>query len=202
MSKNYTHLAVIGDRSGSMFGIIKDAIGGFNSFLKDQQEADGRATMTMALFDHEYTLIHDMVNVKDVEPMTEETWSPRGATALLDAVGKTISDVSDKISDMKKKKRPERVLVAIITDGQENSSKEFNKETVANLIESKEKEDWQFLFIAADMAAISDAGSWGIKDNNAVFYNNTSEGNKSMYVSLSSVTSHYRSTGKLDVDRF
>jgi len=196
--KNYTHIAVVGDRSGSMSSIIDDAIGSFNTFLKEQKAVEGKATMTLALFDHEYAVVHEMSNIKYVKKMDNKTWVPRGTTALLDAIGKTINTVSGSIKEMKKDNRPERVLFVIITDGHENASREFSKPMISDLIKKKEAKSWEFIFLAADKEAIADAPSFGIKVDHAIFYNNTTKGVGATYSGLSNVTTKFRSVGTVD----
>jgi len=196
--KNYTHIAVVGDRSGSMSNIIDDAIGAFNTFLKEQKAVEGKATMTLALFDHEYSLVHELSNITYVKKMDSKTWSPRGTTALLDAIGKTINTVSDTIKDIDKSKRPERVLFVVITDGYENASTEFNRQQIMDLINKKEKKSWEFIFLAANKEAIQDSHSFGFKEDRAIYFSGTAKSYGTTYSGLSNVSTKFRSTGVLD----
>lgn len=194
---NKTLIVCILDRSGSMESIVDDAIGGFNGFLKKQKKQDEDATMTVALFDDRYELLYNNVDLNKVKKITRDVWSPRGLTALNDAIGKTINDVGSEINKQKKSKRPDKILVAIVTDGWENASKEYTGSDIKKLIKKKEKDDWQFVYLAADQDAFKVGTSFGVKGGNTFSYFNTSAGNTMMFNSLSNATSKFRSV-KLD----
>jgi uncharacterized protein YegL len=187
-----TEIVCILDRSGSMSSIISDAIGGFNTFIKEQKEEDTPATITVALFDDQYELLYDDVDIKEVSELTSKDWSPRGTTALFDAVGKTINTVKARHKSLDKKDRPDKVLVCIVTDGHENASREYNNESIKSLIEKREKKNWSFVFLAADQDAITAGGSFGVKGGNAFNYANTSSGNKNMFAAMSKMSSNVR----------
>ena len=189
---NKTLIVCILDRSGSMGSIIDDAIGGFNSYLKKQKKVDEDAAMTVALFDDRYELLYNNVDLQKIKKITRDEWDPRGMTALYDAIGKTINDVEREIKDLPRSKRPDKVMVAIATDGGENSSREFNSSDIKKLIKKKEKDDWHFAFLAADQDAFSVGRSFGIKGGNTFNYTNTSTGNAVMFDSLSSATTKMR----------
>ncbi|MFW9872522.1 MAG: hypothetical protein ACFFG0_05415, partial [Candidatus Thorarchaeota archaeon] len=139
------------DRSGSMASIAKDAIGGFNTFLEEQKKVKGEATLTFIQFDTDYEIIHENKPLFDVPKLNESTFQPRGATALLDAVGKTIDSVGKRLSNMQENNRPEKVIVAILTDGEENSSKEYTLSKVREMItHQRDKYQWEFIFLAAN----------------------------------------------------
>jgi uncharacterized protein YegL len=121
MKENLTELVFILDRSGSMGTMAKEAIGGFNAFLEEQKKLPGEAKLTLALFDHQYSLVCNGKDIKDVEPLDDKTYVPRGTTALLDAIGRTIDDVGSRLSATTEAERPSKILVAILTDGQENA---------------------------------------------------------------------------------
>jgi len=197
---NKTLIVCILDRSGSMSSVIGDAIGGFNEFLKKQKKLDEDATMTVALFDDRYELLYNNVDLQKVKKLTRDEWSPRGMTALNDAIGKTINDVSSEIKKLKKSKRPDKILVAIVTDGYENASREFSGNDIKNLIKKKEKDDWQFVYLAADQDAFDVGTSLGMTGGNTFTYTNTSAGNAAMFNTLSSATKLYRSVSKDDAN--
>ncbi len=197
---NKTLIVAILDRSGSMSSVIDDAIGGFNEFLNKQKELDEDATMTVALFDDRYDLLYNNVDLQEVKKMTRRDWSPRGMTALYDAIGKTINDVASKILKMKKSKRPDKVLVAIVTDGYENASKEYSDQDVKRLIKKKEKDDWQFIYLAADQDAFSVGATFGIRGGNTFTYTNTSAGNTVMFDNLTKATKKFRSVKTSDAN--
>jgi uncharacterized protein YegL len=175
MKKNYTHIGVVLDRSGSMQSCWTDVVGGYKSLVEDNKKADGECTMTVAVFDTEYDLVEDFSDIKKVDENLKVL--PRGGTALLDAVGKTISIIGEKLSTLSENDRPEKVLLVIQTDGQENSSNEFNKDQIKNMIsEQTTKYNWVFQFIGADLQSISEAQSWGISKSFTASYNTSKSG--------------------------
>ena len=200
LQDNSTQIVCILDRSGSMRKIIDDAIGGFNSFLDKQKKLDEPATMTVALFDDKYDLLYDNIKINKVEEMTVNVWSPRGLTALYDAIGRTINTVKDNHKKLSKKEKPSKVLVVIVTDGLENDSKEYSQNEINKLIKEMEKKDWNFLYLAANQSAFSEGTSIGISGGNTLNYKNTSKGNKVMFDTLASATTKYRSMAKSSVD--
>jgi len=188
MNKNLTELIFILDRSGSMNGLEDDTIGGYNSLIENQQNEDGDALITTVLFDHKYKLLHDRVNIKEVELMTKRDYRPGGTTALLDAIGTTINHINNQHVDLPECEVPEKTMMVIITDGHENASKEFSLEQVRKMIElQKEKHNWEFLFLGANIDAISTARDFGIQENRAVTYEADSKGTKKNFDALSDV---------------
>lgn len=197
---NSTQIVCILDRSGSMRKIIDDAIGGFNSFLEKQKKLDEPATMTVALFDDQYELLYDNIDINKVDEMTSNVWSPRGLTALYDAIGKTINTVRDKHKKLPKNQRPSKVLVAIVTDGLENDSKEYTKKDINKLTKEMQKKDWQFIYLAANQDAFAEGVSIGVSAGNTLNYKNTKKGNKVMFDTLASTTAMYRGMTKGSAD--
>jgi len=193
-----TLIAAILDRSGSMSVIIEDAIGGFNEFLLNQKKLDDDASMTIALFDDRYDLIYNNYDLKTVAHLTRKEWSPRGSTSLYDAIGRTINTITDELNSLKKNDIPNKILVAIVTDGYENTSKEYTADMVKKLIKKKEKEDWQFVYLAADQNAFDVGTSLGFSGGNTFTYANTSDGNSTMFNSLSTATMKYRNIATTD----
>jgi uncharacterized protein YegL len=162
MNNDYTHIAMIIDRSGSMGSCWSDVSKGYEQIIKDNKEADGKCTFTVAAFDTQYDLLEDFTDIKDVKETLRV--SPRGMTALLDAIGKTITTVGEKLAKMEEDVRPAKVLVVIQTDGEENSSKEYTKDSIKKLIEEQTNVyKWQFQFIGADLNSVNEARSWGIR---------------------------------------
>lgn len=179
------------DRSGSMSAVRTDAIGGFNTFLQEQKKLPGKATMTLALFNTEYDLKYNGVELKDAEELNDISYVPGGATALLDAVGRTIESVAKRL---KKKRNKPKVIFAILTDGEENASNEWTKEKLFDLIKEKQdKDNWAFLFLAANQDAIATAVSMAIPAGNAVDYAGTGIGTRTAYATASTLTSSLRS---------
>lgn len=169
MQADLTDIAYVLDRSGSMDPLASDAIGGFNAFLKKQQELEGRAHFTLVLFDHEYLLVHNNVDIRQVPPLDHETYVPRGNTAMLDAIGRTIEEVGARLANTSENERPSKVIIAIFTDGLENSSHLYTHERIAAMIQhQQEKYGWEFLFLAANQDAVASAQKIAIPAANAI----------------------------------
>lgn len=169
--KQLTEVVFILDRSGSMTGMESDTIGGFNSMLQKQKDAKVRAYVSTVLFDHEAIVLHDRKKIEDVPLLTNKEYQPRGTTALLDAVGSAIKHISTVHKYARPEDRPTRTLFVITTDGLENASRIYNLAKVKKMIEEqKRKYDWDFIFLGADMDAISTAKSIGIAEDCAVEY--------------------------------
>ena len=163
MKKGLTELVFIVDRSGSMAGLEKDTIGGFNAMLKEQAELEGEARVTTVLFDNQYRLLHDRIDIRAVAPLTEKDYRVGGGTALLDAIGRTIKKIRAVQKQTAEEYRAEKVLFVIITDGEENSSRKYSAEQIKEHIEhQKEKYGWEFVFFGANMDAILEASKLGI----------------------------------------
>lgn len=197
---NKTEIICILDRSGSMSSIIDDAIGGFNSFIDEQKKLDEPATVTVALFDDQYELLYDNVDLKEVKRMKKSDWLPRGMTALYDAIGRTINTRVAAVKKMKKKDRPDKFLVVIVTDGHENASSEFNQQSIFSLIDKQKKNDWQFIFLAANQDAMKVGTSFGISAGNTLTFTANSTGTQTMYSSIATATKTYRSMNKAVMD--
>ncbi|MCI7691173.1 MAG: hypothetical protein MSR67_02150 [Oscillospiraceae bacterium] len=172
-----TELVFILDRSGSMSGLEKDTIGGFNSMLDKQRNEVGEAVVSTVLFDNENEVIHDRVPVEKVPKLTEKEYYVRGCTALLDAVGGAINHIGNVHKYARKEDVPERTLFIITTDGMENASRRYNYEKVRKMIEQqKEKYGWEFLFLGANIDAAAEAGKFGIDEDMSANYNCDSVG--------------------------
>ena len=148
-------ITVILDRSGSMDTIRDDAIGSFNAFLRERKEKNPESKMSLVLFDDQYEVRQTGVPIQSVDPLSYETYIPRGSTALLDAIGRTIRTIEERAHE------DEEVLVAVLTDGQENASVEYRLEQIRELIGEKEAKDWDFVYLSADPSAFSDAHTMG-----------------------------------------
>ena len=171
MNNNLTELVFILDRSGSMAHLEQDTIGGYNSLIAKQKKEQGEACVTTALFDDRFELIHDNADITKIFPLTDKEYYARGTTALLDAIGKTISHVANRQKFAPSSLVPGKTMVVIITDGFENASCEYNIKQVKAIIEhQKEKYNWEFLFLGANMDAISAAGDIGIAPDRAATY--------------------------------
>jgi len=156
-------LVFILDKSGSMGGLESDTIGGFNSMLKKQKAEAGEVTVTTVLFDNTYELLHDRVSIQAIAPITDKEYQVGGNTALVDAIGRTIHKIKNAQKHMAEDFRPEKTLFVIITDGEENSSREYTSERVKARIErQKEKYGWEFIFWGANIDAVETARQYGI----------------------------------------
>lgn len=182
-------LVLVIDKSGSMHGLEKDTIGGFNSMINKQKDLKVDTSVTTVLFDHNYELLYDRKKLEEIPEMTNKDYVTGGSTALLDAIGNTISrlDQIDNIND-----EDHKVIFAIITDGRENSSREFSKDQIKKLISLRqEKYGWEFIFLGANIDAVSEASSLGIDRDNAVKYQNSSDGVRANFAGIASFCSCY-----------
>lgn len=160
MKQDLTDITLVVDRSGSMHEIQSDAEGGINAFIADQAKEPGEVLLTLVQFDTEYEFVHRGVPASEVP---RYRLVPRGSTALLDAVGRAIHDTGDRLSKMPEPERPSLVIFVVMTDGLENSSKEFKKSHIKVMIERQQKEyDWQFTFLGANQDAFAEAADLGI----------------------------------------
>jgi len=199
MKKGLTELVFILDKSGSMSGLESDTIGGFNSMLKNQQAIEGECCVTTVLFDNNYQLLHDRIDIKAVSPITEKEYQVGGSTALLDAIGRTINKIGNAQKHTAESYRAEKVLFVIITDGEENSSREYSVEKVKTLIErQKAKYGWEFIFLGANIDAVQTAGSFGITPDRAVDYIADSEGTQLNFKVMKETIATFRETGAVN----
>ena len=192
-NNNTTELVFILDRSGSMSGLESDTVGGFNSMVQKQKKEEGTALVSTVLFNSESVVLHDRVDVKKVEPMTDKQYTVGGCTALLDAIG----DAVHHIGNVHKYARPEDVpahtMFVITTDGMENASRRYSADKVRKLIErQKEKYGWEFLFLGANIDAVQTASRIGISEDRAVDYLCDAEGTALNYEVLSDTVCEMR----------
>ena len=163
-----TEIAYLLDMSGSMWPHTEAAITGFNEFLREQQEVEGLAKISLVPFDDQYELPIDTLPVGEVCTIDTDTYTPRGSTALLDAIGKTMKSFRKRIKNLPKKHRPDQVIFAIFTDGLENASRKYSWQDIAEMIRKRQKKDgWDFLFLAAGQDAIATAAQMNIHAHNA-----------------------------------
>lgn len=195
MRNDLTELVFILDRSGSMHGLEKDTIGGFNSVLERNKALPGDANITTILFDHRYTILHDRQPIRSVAPITERDYSPAGMTALLDAVGQAIRKIDNVMAHTAEDYRAGKVQFVIITDGMENASKEYSAQRVKQMIRDRqEKEGWDFLFLGANMDAIAVAEDMGIQADRAVTAMADAPGVSLQYEAVADANIRFRQT--------
>ena len=193
MRKGLTELVFILDRSGSMHGMESDTIGGFNSMIAKQKKLEGRAYVSTILFDNESIVLHDRVGLHKIQPMTDRDYTPRGCTALLDAVGGAIHHIGNVHKYARKEDVPEHTVFVIITDGKENASHRYSADQVKEMIEKeKNKYGWEFLFLGANIDAVETAKHFGIEKSRAVTYRGDREGTKLNYEVIHDAVSRVR----------
>ena len=186
MKKGLTELVFILDRSGSMSGLEKDTVGGYNSLLKKQKGEKGEAVITTVLFDDQYELLHDRIGLKGISPITDKEYFVRGCTALLDAIGRTIDKIGNAQKHTSEDERAEKVMFVITTDGMENASREYDYKKIKTMIEhQKEKYNWEFLFIGANIDAVETASKFGIGADCAANYHADSKGTATFFEAVS-----------------
>lgn len=196
MKKNLTEIVFILDRSGSMAGLESDTIGGYNGFLEKQRKEDGEAYVSTVLFDNRTEVIHDRADIKTVKPITDKEYYVRGCTALLDAVGGAIRHISTIHKYAREEDVPEKTIFVIITDGMENASRQYSYQDVKGMISKmKEKYNWEFLFLGANIDAAAEASRFGISEDRAVTFTNDAEGVALNYCEVSETVARFR-TGK------
>lgn len=201
MRKNLTEIVFILDRSGSMSGLEADTIGGFNSMIEKQKNAEGEALISTVLFDNTSEVIHDRVSVQSIKPMTRDDYTVRGCTALLDAIGGAIHHIGNVHKYARNEDVPEHTLFVITTDGMENASRRYDSEKVKKMIErQKEKYGWEFLFLGANIDAVEAARHFGISEDRAVNYHSDSEGTLLNYEVLSEAICSVRCSAPLDAN--
>ena len=201
MKKNLTELVFILDRSGSMAGLEKDTIGGFNAMIEKQKRETGEAYISTVLFDNYSEVIHDRVALDTVPKLTEKEYYVRGCTALLDAVGSAIHHIGNVHKYAREEDRPEKTLFVITTDGMENASRRYSYEKVRDMItRQKEKYGWEFLFLGANIDAVREAARFGIDPDRAANYHADSTGTQVIYETVSETVRNFRASRPMAAD--
>lgn len=203
MKKGLTELVFILDKSGSMNGLELDTIGGFNSMLAKQKEVEGECLITTVLFDNNYELLHDRIDYHAIKDISEKEYQVGGSTALLDAIGRTINKFINIQKNTNEDYRAEKIMFVIITDGEENSSREYSAKKIKSLIKNqKKKYGWEFIFLGANIDAIKTAGSFGIAQGMAVNYISDSIGTRLNYKAMAQTVASFREKGTVDSTYF
>ena len=192
-TNNITEIVFILDRSGSMAGLEKDTIGGFNSLIEKQKKEEGTAYISTVLFDNDSEVLHDRVPLDKIQPMTDNEYFVRGCTALLDAIGGAIHHIGNVHRYARPEDVPCKTLFIITTDGMENASRRYTAEKVKTMIKNRQKcFGWEFLFLGANIDAVETAGRIGINPDRAVDYKCDSEGTALNYEVLGETVSVFR----------
>ena len=193
MRKGLTELVMILDRSGSMSGLEADTIGGFNSMIDKQKREDGEAYVSVVLFDDKIEVLYDRVELSRIERMTDKQYYVRGCTALLDAVGGAIHHIGNVHKYAREEDVPEKTIFIITTDGMENASRHYTYDRVRRMIErQKERYNWEFMFLGANIDAVAEAARFGIDATRAVRYENDCQGTRLNYHVLSQAVGRAR----------
>lgn len=193
--ENFTAIAVIADASSSMHPLTAETISNFNQFLAEQKANPAEAAFSLCIFNTDYRLVHDFVPLNSVAELTNQTYRCTGMTALLDAMGTTIDSLGAKLAAMPEEERPSKVIVLVITDGEENSSRRFTIDQIKDKVEhQRSKYSWEFVFIGANIDAISTGTSLGFAAQNSVAYVPSAAGTGQLYSSVSSNLNAYRSS--------
>ena len=199
MKNNITELVFILDRSGSMSGLESDTIGGFNAMIEKQKKQDGECYVSTVLFDNVSEVLHDRARLSDIKPMTENDYTVRGCTALIDAIGGAIHHIGNVHKYARPEDVPEHTMFIITTDGMENASRRYSSEQVKAMIKrQKEKYGWEFLFIGANIDAVETAARYGIDEDRAVNYRADKKGTHILYKSVSQVVGNVRANKNID----
>lgn len=193
--KNKTDITIILDRSGSMESVKLDTIGGFNSFLSEQQKVAGEASLSLVQFDDQYEVVYENRDIRVADRLTEATFQPRGSTALLDAIGRTINAAGARFAALAEDERPDKVLFVIMTDGFENASREFTAAQISELISRQHHiYKWQFMFIGANQDAVLSAREIGIPAAASLTYAANSEGTQVAFSMVAEKICNYRNS--------
>ncbi|MBQ1441178.1 MAG: VWA domain-containing protein [Clostridia bacterium] len=201
MKNNTTELVFILDRSGSMAGLESDTIGGFNSLIEKQRRQDGECYVSVVLFDNESEVLYDRVKLADVRKMTEDDYTVRGCTALIDAIGGAIKHIGNIHKYARPDDVPEHTMFVITTDGMENASHRYSSDKVKQMVQrQKEKYGWEFLFIGANIDSVETAGHIGIDSHHSVNYHADSKGTAVLYETVSASIGNMRAGRELAKD--
>ncbi len=198
---NITELVFILDRSGSMAGLEQDTVGGFNAMIEKQKGEAGEAYVSTLLFDHETQVLHDRVPLQKLEKLTEQDYTVRGSTALIDAIGGAIRHIGNIHKYARPEDVPAHTMFIITTDGMENASVRYSADEVKKSIgRQKEKYGWEFIFIGANIDAVQTAARFGIGRDRAVNYKADRQGTRLVYEAMAAPISAVRCCGKLQDD--
>jgi uncharacterized protein YegL len=183
------------DMSGSMCSIIEKAREGFNQFLKDQKNSDNKVNLSLLFFDDKFYMPYNNVDIQKVKKVNEKTYYACGGTALYDAIGKMIDDYLDNLASTKKEDRSDKSLFVIITDGGENASRVYHKQSIKLLVtHMREEFNSEFIYLGANQDSAFEAEMMGMDRSNAFDYAATDEGITVAYANISKATAYYAST--------
>jgi uncharacterized protein YegL len=197
--KKATSVVYILDRSGSMSGLAKDAIGGFNSYIEEQKKAGGDVRVTTVIFDNEYEILYTDKPIAEVPELTSAVYYARGSTALYDALGRSIDTLGARLAEMAEEERPENVIVVVTTDGYENASSEYNSLRIKEMLaHQREKYNWEFMFMCASEDALNAGVDLGFSKNLSAVYSCDVKGMQASSRARSAALCSYAATGSAD----
>lgn len=197
MKQNLVEVVFIMDRSGSMYPLQQDSIGGFNAMLSKQQQEEGTAYVTTFLFNQRSEILHDRIDIKDVKPLTLNDYQVGGCTALYDCLGEAIKHIDMVHKYIKDDDKPEKVIFIITTDGYENASHKYRQKQIKKMIQDKTKKGWEFIYLAANIDAASTADEIGIEESRTCNYHHDAFGVENVYASVSEAIVQCRRSKKL-----
>jgi len=198
MKKGLTEMVFIIDNSGSMAGLEKDTIGGFNAMIEKQKQEEGEAYVSTVLFNNYSQVIHDRLPLVKIEPLTEQQYRVGGCTALLDAIGGAIHHIGNVHKYAREEDVPEKTIFLITTDGMENASQQYSSEQVKKMIKRQEERyGWEFVFVAANIDAVHTAETIGIRRERAANYRQDAEGTEMLFCAMSEAVTSYRKGKKV-----
>ena len=200
IKNDITELVFILDRSGSMSGLESDTIGGFNSMIRKQRKEPGKAYVSTVLFDNHSEVIHDRIDLAEIPDMTDKDYTVRGCTALLDAIGDAVHHITNIHKYARPEDVPEHTMFVITTDGMENASHKYSYDEIKRMISQKKELGWEFLFIGANIDAVSVAERVGISADRAANYCADAMGTATVWQNLSAPISAMRSCAKITRD--
>lgn len=199
MKKQLTEIIFILDKSGSMYPVVDDTIGGFNSTIEKQKEIEGECLISTILFNNDSQTLHDRVNLQTIKPLTKKDYEVSGCTALLDAVGDAINLISTVHKYIREEDKPEKTMFIITTDGMENASRKFSYQDIKKLISSKQEEGWEFIFLGANIDAYEEGKKFGLEEDHICEYRQDAEGVKQQYARMEKVMKQVRRDRKVDL---
>ena len=203
MKKNLTEMVFILDKSGSMHGLEKDTIGGFNSMIDKQRRVDGTCLVSCVPFDNTSEVIYDREDIGSIKPMTEDDYVPGGCTALIDALGGAIKHIGNIHKYIRDEDVPEKTIFVIITDGMENASHKYSSDKVRKMMKKKEKEsEWEFLYLAANIDAVKTGADIGFRRERSVNYKASSAGTSHLYDAVGCALESLRSSKEIPAGCF
>lgn len=196
MKSNYTRIVVVLDRSGSMATCRESTVAGFNHFVREQQKVAGECKLKLVQFDDVYEVVFDGA-IRTAPELTQQTFVPRGSTALLDAQGRTIVELGFELDRMREEDKPSKVIIVTLTDGHENASTDYTTEEVARLVkEQRERYGWDFVYLGANQDAIRVAASMNIPRGSTMTYNATAAGTRNTMRAMSNYVGQARGMGQ------